>query len=72
MLILRVVELIKKALLVLVTFLDLLLFVGLLTNKQLLQNPPQRLSMQMLLPNSLDSAYLERLRSDLQECSPHV
>jgi hypothetical protein len=45
MLILRVVELIKKAPLVHVIFLDLLLFVGLLTNNLLLHNPPQRLSM---------------------------
>jgi hypothetical protein len=40
MLILQVVELIKKALLVLVIFLDLLLFIGLLANKLLLHNPP--------------------------------
>jgi hypothetical protein len=40
MLILRVVELIKKALLVHVIFMDLLLFVGLLTNNPLLHNPP--------------------------------
>jgi hypothetical protein len=45
MLILWVVELIEKALLVLVTFLDLLLFVGLLKNNLLLHNPQQRLSM---------------------------
>jgi hypothetical protein len=45
MLILWVVELIEKALLVHVIFLDLLLFVGLLTNNLLLHNPPQRLSM---------------------------
>jgi hypothetical protein len=44
MLILRVVELIDKALLVHVTFLDLLWSVGLLTNNLLLLNPPQRLS----------------------------
>jgi hypothetical protein len=42
MLILQVVELTKKALLVHVTFLDLLLFVGLLITKLLLHNPPQR------------------------------
>jgi hypothetical protein len=35
----------KKALLVHVTFLDLLSFVSLLTNNLLLLNPPQRLSM---------------------------
>jgi hypothetical protein len=45
MLILRVVELIKKALRVHVIFLDLLLFVGLFANNLLLHNPPQRLSM---------------------------
>jgi hypothetical protein len=45
MLILSGVELIEKAFLVHVIFLDLLLFVGLLTNKPLLHNPPQRLSM---------------------------
>jgi hypothetical protein len=45
MLILWIVELIKKALLVHVTFLDLLSYVGLLTNNLLLLNPPQRLSM---------------------------
>jgi hypothetical protein len=45
MLILRVVELIEKALLVHVTFLDILSFVGLLRNKFLLHNPPQRPSM---------------------------
>jgi hypothetical protein len=43
--ILRVVELIEKALLVHATFLDLLLFVGLLINKLLLHDPPQRPSM---------------------------
>jgi hypothetical protein len=35
----------KKTLLLYVIFLDLLLFVCLLTNKQLLHNPPQRSSM---------------------------
>jgi hypothetical protein len=45
LLILLVVELIEKAPLVQVTFLDFLLFVGLLTNKLLLHNPPQRPSM---------------------------
>jgi hypothetical protein len=45
MLILPGVELIEKALMVYVIFLDLLLFVGLLINKPLLHNPPQRLSM---------------------------
>jgi hypothetical protein len=45
MLILRIVELTKKALLIHVIFLDLLLFIGLLTNNLLLHNPPQRLSM---------------------------
>jgi hypothetical protein len=45
MLILRVVGLTKKALLVHIIFMDLLLFVGLLTNNLLLHNPPQRLSM---------------------------
>jgi hypothetical protein len=45
MLILRVVELIEKALLVYIIFLNLFLFVGLLTNNILLHNPPQRSSM---------------------------
>jgi hypothetical protein len=45
MLILWAVELIEKALLVHVTFLDLLSFVGLLTNNLLLHNPLKRLSM---------------------------
>jgi hypothetical protein len=45
MLILRVVGLTKKALLVLVIFLDLLSFAGLLENNLQLPNPPQRLSM---------------------------
>jgi hypothetical protein len=40
MLILLGVELIENALLVHVTYLDLLLFVGLLANKPLLHNPP--------------------------------
>jgi hypothetical protein len=53
MLILRVVELIEKALLVHVTFLDLLSFAGLLANKLLLHNPPQRLSMLLLLDVAL-------------------
>jgi hypothetical protein len=44
MLILWVVELIEKALLVHVTFLDLLSFVDLLANNLLLLNLPQRLS----------------------------
>jgi hypothetical protein len=43
------VELIEKALLVHVTFLVLLPFAGLLANKVLLHNPPQRLSMELLL-----------------------
>jgi hypothetical protein len=43
-LILPGVELIEKALLVHVIFLDFLLFIGLLTNKPPLHNPPQRLS----------------------------
>jgi hypothetical protein len=45
MLILQAVELTKKALLVHVIFFDLLLFIGLLVNKFLLHNPPQRPSM---------------------------
>jgi hypothetical protein len=49
MLILQVVELNEKALLVHVTFLVLLPFAGLLANKVLLHNPPQRLSMELLL-----------------------
>jgi hypothetical protein len=44
-LILRVVGLTEKALRVHVIFLDLLLFVGLLTKNLLLHNPPQRPSM---------------------------
>jgi hypothetical protein len=45
MLILLVVGLIERALMGLVIFLDLLLFVGLLKNNLQLLNPPQRLSM---------------------------
>jgi hypothetical protein len=45
MMILQIMELIKKALLVHVTFLDLLSFVGILLNNLLLLNPLQRLSM---------------------------
>jgi hypothetical protein len=45
MLILRVVGLIESALLVLVIFLDLLLFVGLLSNSLLLHSSPPRPSM---------------------------
>jgi hypothetical protein len=45
MLILWVVGLTRRALLVLVIFLNLLLFVGLLENNLQLPNPPQRLSM---------------------------
>jgi hypothetical protein len=45
LLILQVVELIEKALLEHVIFLDPLLFVGRLVNNLLLHNPPQRLSM---------------------------
>jgi hypothetical protein len=44
-LILWVVELIKKALLVHIIFLALLLFVCLLTNNHLLHNPPQKANM---------------------------
>jgi hypothetical protein len=44
MLILSGVELIEKVFLVLVTFLDLLLFAGLLVSKLLLHNPTQRSS----------------------------
>jgi hypothetical protein len=44
-LILQVVGLIIKALLVLIIFLDLLSFAGLLKNNLQLPNPPQRLSM---------------------------
>jgi hypothetical protein len=39
------VELIEKTFLVHAIFLDLILFVGLLANKPLLHNPPQRSSM---------------------------
>jgi hypothetical protein len=45
MLILRVVGLTETTLLVLVIFLDLLLFAGLLKNNIQLPNPPQKLSM---------------------------
>jgi tryptophan-rich sensory protein len=45
MLILQVVRLIEKAFMVLVIFLDLLSFAGLLKNNLQLHNPPQRLSM---------------------------
>jgi hypothetical protein len=44
MLILWVVGLIERALLLLVIFLDLLSFTGLLENNLQLPNPPQRLS----------------------------
>jgi hypothetical protein len=53
MLILLVVELAEKALLVHVIFLDLLLLVGLLSIKLLLHNPPQRLSILLLLAVAL-------------------
>jgi hypothetical protein len=45
MLILRVVGLIERALLILVIFMDLPLFVGILKNNLQLLNPPRRLSM---------------------------
>jgi hypothetical protein len=45
MLILRVVGLTERALLLLVIFLDLLLFAGLFKNNLQLLNPPQKLSM---------------------------
>jgi hypothetical protein len=45
MLISRVVGLTERALLVLVIFSDLLLYVGQLTSSPLLYSPPQRLSM---------------------------
>jgi hypothetical protein len=45
MLILRVVGLTKRELLILIIFVDLLLFTGLLKNNFQLLNPPQRLSM---------------------------
>jgi ABC-type transport system involved in multi-copper enzyme maturation permease subunit len=45
MLILCIVRLTERALLVLVIFLDLLSFAGLLKNSLQLPNPPQRLSM---------------------------
>jgi hypothetical protein len=65
MLILRVVGLIEKTLLVHVVFLDLLFFASLPKNNILLLKPPQRLSMQLLLPNPMDCAHHERLWSDL-------
>jgi hypothetical protein len=49
MLILWVVGLTETAILVLVIFLELLLFVGLLENNLQLLNPPQRLNMYLLL-----------------------
>jgi hypothetical protein len=49
MLILWVTGLTEGALLVLVIFLDLLLFVGLLKTNLQLSNPPKRLSMWLLL-----------------------
>jgi hypothetical protein len=55
----------QKRLLVHVIFLDLLLFASLLVNNLLLYNPPQRPSMYLLLPNSVDSAHPERLLSGL-------
>jgi hypothetical protein len=45
MLILWIVRLTERTLLVLIIFLDLLSFVGLLKNNIQLPNPPQRLSM---------------------------
>jgi hypothetical protein len=49
MLILRGVRLTERTLLMLVIFLDLLLFACLLENNLLLHSPPQRLSMSVLL-----------------------
>jgi hypothetical protein len=53
-LILLVVRLTERALLVLAIFLDL-------KNDLQLPNPPQRLSMYLLLPNPMDCAHHERL-----------
>jgi hypothetical protein len=72
MLILRVVGLTKRTLLALVIFLDLLSFAGLLKNNLLLHSPSPRLSMWLLLADSLDSAHHERLWSEVWESSPHV
>jgi hypothetical protein len=65
MLILRVVGLIERALLILIIFLDLLLFVGLLINSLLLHSSSLRSSMYLLLIDSLDSAHHERLWSEV-------
>jgi hypothetical protein len=64
MLILWVVGLNERALLVHVIFLDFLLFASLLKNNLQLLNPPQRLSMLLLLPDPMDCAHHEKLWSD--------
>jgi hypothetical protein len=46
-------------------FLDLLPFAGLLENNLQLHSPPPRLSMQLLLIDSLDSAHYERFWSEV-------
>jgi hypothetical protein len=65
MLIFLEVVLIERELLVPAIFSNPLLFAGLLRNNLQLLNPPQRLSMWLLLPNPMDCAYHERLWSDL-------
>jgi hypothetical protein len=72
MLILRGVGLTERAHMIFAIFSDLFLYVGQLVNNLLLHSPPQRPSMYLLLPDTLDNANHERLWSDLQECTLHV
>jgi hypothetical protein len=55
------VGLIKRAILLFAIFSYLLLFACLLEKNLLLLNPPQRLSMKLLLPDPVDCAHHERL-----------
>jgi hypothetical protein len=66
MLILWGVGLTERALLILVIFSDLLLYLGQLANNFLLHSPPQRPSLYLLPPDTLDSANYERLYSGIQ------
>jgi hypothetical protein len=59
------VGLTEIALLGLAIFLDLLSFAGLLGNSFQLHSPPPRLSMLLLLTDSLDSAHYERFWSEV-------
>jgi hypothetical protein len=65
MLILRVVGLTERALMRLIIFLDLLSFAGLLRNSLQLHSLSLRLSMWLLLTDSLDSAYHKRFWSEV-------